>query len=247
MQSSAQHSSHLLSVVFLPSLGIRCFRRILYHARYDLLRNATSCEHHEAENRLTLLSFIITGLLAYFYDQIRPGTSIELNQCRFNHMGMDVLYRGAPSFNSRSKYVGKCRNNRGMDCEDCQVTPLDQIYSIHYTQCRKPWNCIGESSRARNGEKEGIPADSVIVDHCLALSRTWNEYRSDLEQKLLNKTGNSIFSSARDGSYMKEVFQGHCRDFGGKNYIPIAKGTKWHEQMQGLYDTELSGTGTTIK
>ena len=29
------------------------------------------------------------GLMAYYYDMVRPHTSVELNQCRFNHMGMD--------------------------------------------------------------------------------------------------------------------------------------------------------------
>ena len=27
------------------------------------------------------------GLMAYYYDHIRPNTAVELNQCRFNHMG----------------------------------------------------------------------------------------------------------------------------------------------------------------
>lgn len=31
--------------------------------------------------------------MAYFYDVVRPNTAVELNQCRFNHMGMDVRYR----------------------------------------------------------------------------------------------------------------------------------------------------------
>jgi hypothetical protein len=79
------------------------------------------------------------GLLAYFYDHVRPGVWIELNQCRFNHMGMDVLYRAQPNFKRNHKQRGQCRNNRGnsYECEDCMVTPLADIYSIHYTQCRK--------------------------------------------------------------------------------------------------------------
>ena len=28
------------------------------------------------------------GLLAYYYDMVRPNTAVELNQCRFNHMGI---------------------------------------------------------------------------------------------------------------------------------------------------------------
>jgi hypothetical protein len=38
------------------------------------------------------------GLLAYVYDALLPTSWVELNQCRHNHMGMDVLYRAAPTF-----------------------------------------------------------------------------------------------------------------------------------------------------
>ena len=121
--------------------------------------------------------------MAYFYDEIRPGTSVELNQCRFNHMGMDVLYRAVP----RHQKVGKCRN--GLEfCEDCQITPTEQIYNIHYTQCRKPWTCAGQGVKDI-GLNQGIPEDNVIVDHCLQLSRLWNEYRFDLEEQLFRLTG----------------------------------------------------------
>ncbi len=33
------------------------------------------------------------GLMAYYYDLIRPNNAVELNQCRFNHMGMNVVRR----------------------------------------------------------------------------------------------------------------------------------------------------------
>lgn len=75
------------------------------------------------------------GLLAYFYDIKRPHKWVELNQCRHNHMGMDVRYRSQPNFmpGKYRKKVGKCRNNKE-DCEDCMVTDIAKIFSIHYTQ-----------------------------------------------------------------------------------------------------------------
>jgi hypothetical protein len=81
------------------------------------------------------------GIMAYYYDVIRPNTAVELNQCRFNWMGMDVRYNAQPNFNPRHPKRGECRNN-GDYCEDCRKTPVEQIYNVHYTQCRKPWNCI---------------------------------------------------------------------------------------------------------
>ena len=102
--------------------------------------------------------------MAYYYDVVRPNTAVELNQCKFNHMGMDgeatrqkctavlrdtpskirsVRYRHPPNFFSRKAHkVGRCRNNLE-ECEDCMQTNTSLIYNIHYTQCRKPWNCIG--------------------------------------------------------------------------------------------------------
>jgi hypothetical protein len=159
------------------------------------------------------------GLMAYFYDQVRPGTTVELNQCQFNHMGIDVLFRAPPSFLPRHKKVGKCRNNLDY-CEDCQITPMEKIFSIHYTQCRKPWLCAGQGGK-EIGHKQGIPEDNVIVEHCLELSRTWNEYRTDLEERLFQLTGDSGIRGGQTGSYMPDVFKGHCKAFGPQNYIPI--------------------------
>jgi len=57
-------------------------------------------------------SMAMQGFVAYFYDHHRPNTAVELNQCRFNHMGMDVKFRGS------------CRNGRET-CEDCQTTKME--------------------------------------------------------------------------------------------------------------------------
>jgi hypothetical protein len=169
------------------------------------------------------------GLLAYYYDIISPNNWIELNQCRFNHMGMDVYFRGKPNFSRRPvSNVGKCRNNQSMNCEDCQNTPLKAIYSIHYTQCRKPWSCVGEGTTTRpKRDKLAIPEDNVVLDHCMELQTRWHDYRTDLENKLFQLTGNATVNNARRGQYKREVFQGHCTDYGGNNYLPIAQGDAW--------------------
>lgn len=164
------------------------------------------------------------GLLAYYYDVFHPDEWIELNQCRHNHMGMDVRYRGPPSFKANSPMKGKCRDSRNSndDCEDCMVTPIDSIYSIHYTQCRKPWNCAGEGNLAVN-DKRGIPEDNVDIDHCLSLQKLWHEYRSDLEDRFLEGSGvGKRQSQGRNGTYMTDIFLGHCAGFGGDSYLPMA-------------------------
>jgi len=167
------------------------------------------------------------GLLAYFYDHVRPGTWIELNQCRYNHMGMDVFYRSQPNFVRKHPQVGECRNDRGTDCEDCQTTPLDEIYSIHYTQCRKPWNCVGEGDTTRKNDKQAIPEDSVKLVHCMTLLREWNLQRSDLETRLLRALAGgdtAAVERGRAGTYVTDVFRGHCAGYGGDEYLPLAGG-----------------------
>jgi hypothetical protein len=75
------------------------------------------------------------GLMAYYYDMIRPNNAVELNQCRFNHMGMDV------------KKGNKCRTNR-TECEDCMTTDFEKIYNVHYTECN--YNLIEGGHRVIN-------------------------------------------------------------------------------------------------
>jgi hypothetical protein len=79
------------------------------------------------------------GLMAYYYDMVRPNTAVELNQCRFNHMGMDVLYRHAPNFRKKHSKAGECRNDLDY-CEDCTVTDFELIHNVHYTQCKLKYN-----------------------------------------------------------------------------------------------------------
>lgn len=171
------------------------------------------------------------GLMAYYYDIYQPNTWVELNQCRFNHMGMDVLYRSQPNFQARHAKRGMCRNDLDY-CEDCQTTAMENIYNIHYTQCRKPWNCIGEGL-STNPDKSSIPEDSVVLSHCMELQSVWHGHRRDLERALAAHVGTednkrqketASIVAGQAGDYKKEVFQGHCRGNGQTNYLALAGG-----------------------
>jgi len=166
-------------------------------------------------------SMAMQGLPAYFYDQKRPNTSVELNGCRYNHMGADVLYRNVPNFIAKYKDLhGKCRRNVE-GCEDCQFTDLALIKNFHFTNCRKPWNCAG-----RSGEKGGKDIDprTANYDHCMEVISKWHEMRTDLEEKLYRITGKSSVKDGQKGSYKNEIFMGHCEDDGQQGYLPIASG-----------------------
>jgi hypothetical protein len=165
------------------------------------------------------------GLLAYYYDVHKKGRWMELNQCRFNHMGMDVRYRSPPNFYQKHSKVGWCRNNQKDGCEDCMVTPVSDVYQIHYTQCRKPWNCIGEANYNKSSPKMNIPIDSVHLDHCMMLQTVWHTTRRDLERQLQPLVAawnaSAVVDTSLQGTYKPDVFQGHCRDNGGDYYVGI--------------------------
>jgi len=177
------------------------------------------------------------GLMAYFYDMIRPNTAVELNQCRFNHMGMDVRYRHHPNFRMNKKTYGKCRNN-GDYCEDCMVTEIQQIYNVHYTQCRKPWNCIGVGApdgRYRGKKASAIDTNAGNFTHCMELTSRWHALRSDLENQLYNLTKDETILEGRNANYKLEYFKGHCRDEGGKNYLNFKASDESMKRIADLY------------
>jgi len=121
---------------------------------------------------------------------------------------------------------GKCRNNR-KSCEACEVTPIEDIYSIHYTACRKPWNCISKGTKDplnKEHKKNSVPEDIVHLDHCMELLNIWHSVRTDLENKLFAKLGDEVIRQGQSGSYNYEAFQGHCEDDQNKGYLPLAGG-----------------------
>lgn len=183
------------------------------------------------------------GLMAYIYDVILYDTWVEINQCRYNHIGMDVLYRSQPSFRSNHPKVGKCRNDRDY-CEDCMSTDVSKIYNVHYNQCRKPWNCIGEGSKTRT-DKLAIPEDAVHLSHCLELQTIWHKTRSDLEAQLYQLTKDPTILEGSVGNYSRDVFQGHCHAYGGQDYIQLTGSKESFRRIPELYQEQSKQLATT--
>jgi len=166
------------------------------------------------------------GLVAYYYDHINTDNAVELNQCMYNHMGVDVNHKG------------KCRN--GMEtCEDCMKTSMSDIYNMHHTMCRKPWLC--QATGAPKGRKPGgekasaLNTNSVNVDHCLEMAREWHLLRSDLEGSLYDLTKDESIHAGITGEYRKDIFQGHCKDDGSSHYVNIAGSAETQRRIQELY------------
>jgi len=175
------------------------------------------------------------GLVAYYYDFVRQNNAVELNQCRHNHMGMDILYRrGGLNFTPRyvkPEVIGGCRS--GLDyCEDCMTTDFNKIYSVHYTMCRKPWQCMAKG--AKGGKLEGqsggtaIDLNIVNLDHCHDIVKEWHKLRSEVEEKLYKITGDDAIRDGQKGAYEKDLFMGHCSEDGNAGYLSIMSGKKEH-------------------
>ena len=88
------------------------------------------------------------GVLAYFYDQIYPGHSVELDVCHWNQVVADVIWRGP----NNMEHHGQCRdyprdgnftaNTPELGaCHDCRILPVEETNTVHYTACKKPWEC----------------------------------------------------------------------------------------------------------
>ena len=175
------------------------------------------------------------GLMAYYWDVVRPNTAVELNQCRYNWMGMDVRYNANPNFQPTSRRRGQCRSSQ-RKCEDCRQTNSTLIKSVHYTQCRKPWNCVG---RGVEGGDDGTAIDtgSGNYEKCMEMVRMWHSYRTDLETKLYAITKDETIRKAASGEYMTTIFQGHCNTDGGSGYRQIDATETSFARLPEIYNT----------
>jgi hypothetical protein len=118
---------------------------------------------------------------------------------------------------------------------------LDLVKSVHYTVCRKPWNCVTEGylngQNPKNGEK-GVAIDTRTgnLEQCLKVVKRWHEFRSDFETKLHAITQDDGILACTNGEYKRDILKGHCKGEGGNNYIQILQGSeKLFERVAQMY------------
>jgi hypothetical protein len=141
----------------------------------------------------------IQGICSYFYDYKHPGTGVELNKCYYNVMG--DLPRGKN---------GKCRDGRE-ECQDCRDVPVEEIYSVHFTLCQKPWIC-----------PTWYALPDKTTEFCKKFHAEWYRIREDLERvRALRRNGEGevVEHVNPNGEHMPEIFRGFCKS--GREYIPI--------------------------
>ncbi len=185
------------------------------------------------------------GVVAYFYDQIKqPRSAVELNACRWNQVVADVVWRGP----QRMDLNGTCREYpkstiptttttttsttslalllQNTNCEDCRTTPIDLVKTVHYTACKKPWECVVPYPRkAKDARQQYRLHHLTNVTTCGLLFRKWFEARRQVEDLLLERsTINSknephYQAPTRNGKYHPEWFLGYCH--GPGQYIAM--------------------------
>lgn len=141
------------------------------------------------------------GLMPYYFHILNPGHSIEMHNCRYNHMNVEpTTKRKVPGSNQTQD---TCWNNREM-CEDCRNKKLEEISSIHFTVCTKPWLC----------EPHFIDDDKTRL--CHESLATWYEQRAEMEVSW-GRTERPI--RAGDGIAARTV--GYCSGSGPTAYEAI--------------------------
>lgn len=162
------------------------------------------------------------GVMAYIYDEILQNTHVELDYCQFNHLGVGIY---------ETFFSGAKVNNR-----ICSKSNISDLYNIHYGGCRKPWLCPGEISYF-----DWFNTQNPLVSnhtHCMALHRVWHSVRTDLETQLLSLTGDMTINDGRVGSYMPDVFLGHCKSHGAEHYLSLSGSATTFQLIQSLYDKD---------
>ena len=169
------------------------------------------------------------GVLAYFYDQVHPGHSVELDVCRWNQVVADVIWRGP----DHMEHAGQCRDHpldgiyeantpENGKCQDCRVIPIDEAKTVHYTACKKPWQCSLPHPRIPGGKRKAHAyrlRELTNVTTCGLLFAKYFEIRQDIEQQIVQQGG--FAAKERKGSFHPEHFLGYCRREGGYDSMEI--------------------------
>eukprot|EP00546_Thalassionema_frauenfeldii_P009342 CAMPEP_0178927556 /NCGR_PEP_ID=MMETSP0786-20121207/19267_1 /TAXON_ID=186022 /ORGANISM="Thalassionema frauenfeldii, Strain CCMP 1798" /LENGTH=471 /DNA_ID=CAMNT_0020603029 /DNA_START=34 /DNA_END=1447 /DNA_ORIENTATION=+ len=147
----------------------------------------------------------IQGLAAYYYGHLHPEHSVELNRCIYNNM-VDSPY-------PKPKNVGgsdeKTCLTMERECDDCRETSIDDIVTIHLTNCLKPWKCA---------------VNRHLPSLCLRHHYEWYRIRSLVEAQWRGKDAVPLKKFEEiELSSISDISLGYCQRKSGKGivYQPI--------------------------
>ena len=113
-------------------------------------------------------------------------------------------------------------------CEDCRITPIDLVKTVHYTACKKPWECELPHPRVPKDKSQVYRLSHLTnITTCGLLFRKWFELRNDLEGQLKEFKVEPI---KHDGSFYPEYFMGYCSI--AKGYMPMNPPPKGFDMKQ---------------
>mmetsp|Transcript_562 Transcript_562/g.843 ORF Transcript_562/g.843 Transcript_562/m.843 type:complete len:538 (-) Transcript_562:19-1632(-) len=169
-------------------------------------------------------SAAIQGIVAYYYGHYHRGTTsethgyVELDVCRYNQIGADMIYRRAGDSNGQCK---KYARNAGeeYDCTDCRGTDVALVKSVHYCACKKPWGCPVAREKPRERHRIDVLSGLVDLTTCNILLREWFLLRREYEDRMYQESGDANILSSRRGKFKQDVFLDYCEGEG--KYIPI--------------------------
>ena len=172
-------------------------------------------------------SMAYQGVVAYYYDQLRPNTAVELNVCRWNQVAADVLWRGPERMNEHHLQCREYPRSTLPDgtmpdyasntkCEDCRNTPIELVKTVHYTACKKPWECILAHPRVPRDKSQSYRLENLVnVTYCGLLVREWFELRREFEDAMERSFNGQMRRPFHSGKYQEEIFLGYCHRSGG--------------------------------
>jgi len=89
-------------------------------------------------------------------------------------------------------------------CEDCRDRPLDEIVSLHFTICQKPWWCTPHYGKTKQSKV------------CRAFTHEWYKARSELEQSW----GHLGMGTSK---WDRDHFFGYCHNATEEGYTRMEK------------------------
>jgi hypothetical protein len=146
------------------------------------------------------------GLIPYYFHVLKtkPSRVVELNWCRYNHMNIRPKENVTDPETNVTKET--CWNNRN-HCEDCRDRKLEDLSSVHFTICQKPWWCEPHDVNPKQDDKKRL---------CHQVHQMWFQWRSELEASW-GRTGRG---SSTDEQLVSQ-FRGYCSGPGYFAYEPI--------------------------
>lgn len=94
-------------------------------------------------------------------------------------------------------------------CEDCRVLPIEETMTVHYTACKKPWECLIPYPRNPRDKRQVYRLQELTnITTCGKLFRRYFEYRKDIEEQIAKAARVTAIEPA--GSFYPEYFLGYC-------------------------------------